>query len=114
MSRASHSQFSFADLELQNLGIRLDPTLQAVSDFLDRQQHLVDKIRQDLERGLKSPRTGREGMSPAQVLRSLVLMRIKNCVVNHLKTKFSEPGSRGQHHLRRRRRVICPIIRPSL
>ena len=90
MSRASHSQFSFADLELQNLGIRLDPTLQAVSDFLDRQQHLVDKIRQDLERGLKSPHTGREGMSPAQVLRSLVLMRIKNWDYRELRERIDD------------------------
>lgn len=36
------------------------------------------KIRLDLERGLKRPAMGRGGLTPAQVLRSLVLMRIKS------------------------------------
>src|SRR5579862_7520167 len=90
MSRNTYSQFSFADLELQRLGIRLDPTLQSVSDFLDRQQHLVEEIRKDLERGLKRPRAGREGIAPSQVLRSLVLMRMKNWDYRELRERIDD------------------------
>ena len=90
MSRILHQQISFADLELQRLGIRLDPTLQAVADFLDRQQRLVEEVRKDLERGLKNPRAGREGMPPSQVLRSLVLMRIKNWDYRELRERIDD------------------------
>ena len=90
MSRILHQQISFADLEWQRLGIPLDPTLQAVADFLDRQQRLVEEVRKDLERGLKNPRAGREGMAPSQVLRSLVLMRIKNWDYRELRERIDD------------------------
>jgi IS5 family transposase len=90
MSRMPHLQFNFADLELQSLGIRLEPTLQAVSDFLDQQQGLVEEVRKDLERGLKRPRVGRDGMAPSQVLRSLVLMRIKNWDYRELRERIHD------------------------
>ena len=44
---------SFADLELLRLGVRLEPLLQAICDFLDKQPALVDRVRRDLVRGLK-------------------------------------------------------------
>lgn len=94
MSRSPHLQLSFADAELQCLGVRLgirpDPTLEAVSDFLDHQQQLVDQIRKDLERGLKRPRAGREGLAPSQTLRSLVLMRIKNWDYRELRERIDD------------------------
>lgn len=90
MSRILHQQITFADLELQRLGIQLDPTLQAVADVLDRQQRLVEEVRKDLERGLKNPRAGREGMAPSQVLRSLVLMRIKNWDYRELRERIDD------------------------
>jgi IS5 family transposase len=90
MSRILHQQISFADLEWQRLGIPFDPTLQAVADFLDRQQRLVEEVRKDLERGLKNPRAGREGMPPSQVLRSLVLMRIKNWDYRELRERIDD------------------------
>ena len=43
---------------------------------------LVERIRLDLERGLKKPARGRHGIPPAQVLRSLPLMRYKNGDLN--------------------------------
>ena len=73
MSRILHQQISFADLEWQRLSIQLDPTLRAVAAVLEQQQSMVEEVRKDLERGLKNPRAGREGMAPSQVLRSLVL-----------------------------------------
>ena len=41
-------------------------------------KELVTRTRGDLRRGLKKPDTGRSGMAPQEVLRSLVLMRVKN------------------------------------
>ena len=86
MSRTRNPQLSFADLEMQRLGVELDPVLRHVSDLLEDNAALVELVRQDLNRGLKSdlrirsgnPSTGRSGIAPAQTLRSLALMKIKN------------------------------------
>ena len=51
---------------------------RAISEFLDQHLTLIEQVRKDLERGLKNARTGRNGIAPSQVLRSLVLMRYKN------------------------------------
>src|SRR5258708_34225026 len=59
-------------------GLRLEPVLQAISDFLDDQQNVIERVRSDLVRGLKNAATGRSGLTPQQGLRSLVLMRVKN------------------------------------
>src|SRR2546427_1599663 len=76
--RSLPPQLSFADLELQFQGVQLDPSLRAISEFLDQHLTLIEQVRKDLERGLKNARTGRNGIAPSQVLRSLVLMRVKN------------------------------------
>jgi IS5 family transposase len=78
MSRLAQRQLSFADLELRYQGVHLDPLLQGVVAFLDGQAELVEKVRQDLVRGLKNPKAGRDGITPSQTLRSLILMRVKN------------------------------------
>ena len=78
MSRLAELQFSFADLELRKQGVHLDPLLQGVVTFLDDHATLVEQVRQDLVRDLKNPNTGRDGITPAQTLRSLILMRVKN------------------------------------
>ena len=59
-------------------GLVLEPLLQAISDFLDDHADLVLNVRGDLRRGLKKPDTGRSGLTAQEVLRSLVLMRVKN------------------------------------
>jgi hypothetical protein len=56
----------------------LGPLLQSISDFLDRQHAMVERVRRDLVGGLKRPGKGRRGLTAPQVLRSLVLMRVKN------------------------------------
>ena len=76
--RSLPPQLSFADLELQFQGVQLDPLLRTIAEFLDQHLTLIEQVRKDLERGLKNPRTGRNGIAPSQVLRSLVLMRVKN------------------------------------
>jgi IS5 family transposase len=52
--------------------------LRAISDFLDDQKDMIEQVRCDLTRGLKKAGTGRNGLTPQQILRSLILMRIKN------------------------------------
>ena len=70
MSRAAARQIIFADWELMRQGVRLEPLLQTISDFLADQQRIVEQVRRDLVRGLRKPR---RGLTPQQVLRSFVL-----------------------------------------
>ena len=90
MARNDQVQLSFIDLELQRQGIQLDPELQTIADFLDQHQALLEHIRADLLRGLKSPHRGRQGLTPTQVLRCLVLMRIKNWDLRELRERIAD------------------------
>jgi len=90
VSRATSSQLSFADWELMRQGLELEPLLQAIADFLDDHEELVTKIRGDLRRGLKKPDTGRNGLAPQEVLRSLVLMRVKNWDYRELRERIAD------------------------
>src|SRR5208282_2068181 len=81
---------SFADLELLRQGIRLEPQLQAISDFLDRQRALIERVRRDLVGGLKEPDRGRRGLTASQVLRALVLMRVKNWDYRELRERIAD------------------------
>jgi transposase, IS5 family len=77
MSAIAKRQFSFADWEMIHQGQKLDPILQTISDFLDSNATIIDGIRRDLERGLKNPDRGRDGLTPEQVLRALIVKRVK-------------------------------------
>jgi IS5 family transposase len=88
--RSLPPQLSFADLELQFQRVHLDPSLRAISDFLDQRLTLIEQVRKDLERGLKNARTGRNGIAPSQVLRSLVLMRVKNWDYRELQERIND------------------------
>src|SRR6266849_1690714 len=88
--RSRPPQLSFADLELQFQGVQLDPILQAIAEFLDQNLTLIEHVRKDLERGLKNARTGRNGIAPSQVLRSLVLMRVKNWDYRELQERIHD------------------------
>jgi transposase, IS5 family len=90
MSRDPNPQVSFADLEFRNQGIFLNPGLAAISSFLDQPEEIVEKVRGDLERGLKKPQSGRPGLTPAQVLRSLILMRVKNWQYRELRERIAD------------------------
>jgi transposase, IS5 family len=90
MSRLTEPQLSFADLELRNQGVHLDPLLQGILAFLDDHATLVEQVRQDLLRGLKNPHTGRDGITPAQTLRSLILMRVKNWDYRELRERIND------------------------
>src|SRR5438093_905051 len=80
----------FADVELERQGITLDGTLEAVSDLLDTQGELVERVRQELVRGLKNPETGREGLNAQQVLRSFTLKSIKNWDLRELCERITD------------------------
>lgn len=90
MTRIANPQLGFADLELRNQGVHLDPLLQGIVGFLDDHATLVEQVRQDLARGLKSPDTGRSGITPSQTLRSLILMRIKNWDYRELRERIND------------------------
>jgi transposase, IS5 family len=88
--RDADPQITFADLEFLQQGIRLEPLLQKISDFLDDHNELVELARGDLERGLKEPETGRPGLTADQVLRSQILMRIKNWDYRELRERIND------------------------
>jgi transposase, IS5 family len=90
MSRALAPQLTFADLEFIRLGVFLDPVLQRIDSFLNENSALVEQVRLDLERGLKKPGTGRNGMTPSQTLRSLILMRVKNWDYRDLRDRIHD------------------------
>ena len=90
MSRAAQRQASFADWELMRQGLALEPLLQAISDFLDEHEELVAQISGDLRRGLKNPDTGRSGMAAHEVLRSLILMRVKSWDYRELRERIAD------------------------
>src|SRR6202795_1284445 len=71
-------------------GVRLEPLLEAISDFLDHQREMVERVRRDLVRGLKQPHSGRRGLTARQVLRSLVLMRVKNWDYRELRERIAD------------------------
>jgi len=90
VSRIAQRQVSFADWELMRQGLCLEPLLQAISDFLKNQKDMIEQVRCDLTRGLKNPATGRSGLTPQQILRSLVLMRIKNWNYRELRERIAD------------------------
>ncbi len=71
-------------------GLALEPVLQAISGFLDKHEEMIETIRGDLRRGLKNPDTGRNGLTAQQVLRSLVLMRVKNWDYRELRERIAD------------------------
>ena len=77
-------------MELLRQGVCLEPLLQAISDFLDDQEEMIERVRRDLARGLKKAETGRSGLTPQQMLRSLVLMRVKNWDYRELRERIAD------------------------
>jgi len=90
VSRAANPQISFADLELLQQGLVLKPLLKAISDFIAEHEEMIKTIRHNLRRGLKRPDTGRNGLTAQQVLRSLVLMRVKNWDYRELRERIAD------------------------
>src|SRR5437588_7980456 len=105
MPRTAKPQISFADWELLQQGILLEPVLQGICDFLDDHEEMIEAVRRDLERGLKNPRTGRNGLTPQQVLRSLILKRVKNWDFRELRERIADG-----YTLRRFTQFYCRLV----
>jgi len=88
--RAAKPQISFADWELLRQGIELEPVLQSISDFLNDHEEMIEAVRRDLERSLKNPATGRNGLTPSQVLRSFVLKSVKSWDYRELRERIAD------------------------
>jgi IS5 family transposase len=88
--RADIPQISFADVEFLRQGVHLDPLLEKISGFIDKHPELAEAVRCDLERGLENPKTGRRGLTPNQVLRSLILMRVKDWDYRELRDRIND------------------------
>src|ERR1700730_18183476 len=71
-------------------GLRLEPLLEAISGFLDNRHEMIERVRRDLVRGLKKPARGRRGLTARQVLRALVLMRVKNWDYRELRERIAD------------------------
>jgi IS5 family transposase len=65
-------------------------SLQAISDFIDDHEAIVEQVRRDLARGLRKPASGRRGLTPQQVLRSFVLKRVKNWDYRELRERIAD------------------------
>src|ERR1700732_4851841 len=90
MPRTAKSQISFADWELLRQGLSLEPFLQTISDFLEDHEEMIEAVRRDLRRGLKNPETGRNGLTPSQVLRSFVLKSVKSWDYRELRERITD------------------------
>ena len=90
MSRTPAPQRTFADLEFFRPGLDLEPTLKRIAAFLDTHGALVDTVHCDLVRRLKHATTGRTGLTASQVLRSVILMRVKNWDYRELRERIAD------------------------
>ena len=59
MSRAADRQISFADWELLRQGLRLEPLLPTISDFLEERRDVIEQVRCGLTRGPHTDRIKR-------------------------------------------------------
>lgn len=87
--RITAEQISFAEAEMLAKGV-LDATLKRISNVLDGHGSLVDAVYRDLVRGLKHSKTGRNGMTATQLLRSYILWRIKNWDMRELRERIAD------------------------
>lgn len=90
MPRIPDRQISFADAEMKAQGIVLDKIMQGISDLIDRTPALVQRVYQNLVRGLKRPQTGRDGLNAEQTLRSFILQRVKNWDLRELRERIAD------------------------
>jgi IS5 family transposase len=90
MTRLAEPQISFADLEFLTQEIDLDPILKRICEILDDHPKIAKLVGKDLERGVKKPHMGRSGMTAPQVVRSLILMRVKNCDYRELRERIAD------------------------
>jgi IS5 family transposase len=91
-------------------GVRLEPLLEPICDFLDKQPVLIERVRGDLVRGVKNPGKGHRGLTAPQVLHALVLMRIKNWDYRELRERIADGATLRQ--FTDSTAIKCPIMMP--
>jgi IS5 family transposase len=89
MREVKRTQLGFADLELRQQ-VRWNPVLRHIDEFLDARGEVLKLVHRDLTRQLKHRHLGRAGMSAEQVLRSFVLMRLKNWDYRELAERIAD------------------------
>ena len=89
MRELKRQQPGFADWEFWRQ-VRPDPVLQQISTFLDAQGAVLTLVHRDLTKHLKHKRRGRNGLSAEQVLRTFVLMRLKNWDYRELAERIAD------------------------
>ncbi len=90
MTRTASPQITFADLEFIRQGIDLEPHLKKISEFLDDQPQILERVRQDLAWGLKKPNAGRKGLTAEQTIRSYILRRVKDWDYRELRLRIAD------------------------
>lgn len=92
MAREEDKQMTFADLELEVMGETINPILGIILTFINEKLAgvLLPMIHQELVAGLKNPNTGRPGLTPRQVLFSLILQRIKSWSLRELRERIAD------------------------
>jgi transposase, IS5 family len=90
VTRLAEPQISLADLVFAQQGMAMHRVLESISDLLHEQRELIEQVRVDLQRGVKNPATGRNGMTPEEVLRSLVLKQVKNWDYRQLRERIAD------------------------
>jgi hypothetical protein len=77
-------------------GLRLEPLLQAISDFLENQKDMIEQVRCDLTRGLKKAETGRNGLTPGDLWwRRFALLNIQQLAAREGREGAKEMRSRA-------------------
>jgi IS5 family transposase len=51
---------------------------------------MIEAVGRDLQRGLKNPETGRNGLTPSRVLRSIVLKSVKSWDLRELRERIAD------------------------
>ena len=90
--RATARQISFADWELMrqgDQGVRLEPLLEAILPFLTT-SGTSSSVSGAIWCGAEAAGSGRRGSTATQVLRSLVLMRLKNWDYRELRERIAD------------------------
>ena len=92
--RATARQISFADRELMrqgDRGVRLEPLLDQRSPLFSTTSGTSSSVSGAIWFGAsKLPCSGRHGLTATQVLRSLVLMRLKNWDYRELRERIAD------------------------
>src|SRR5437667_2756174 len=88
--RDADPQITFADLEFLQQGVRLEPLLQKISDFVDDHNELVELVRLDLERGFEETGNRPAGINPGHSSAFADLDAVKKLGLRELRERIND------------------------